>query len=365
MARFAGPEKIDQFNRRTVLMRPCRHSAGFVFIACATILLLAVACTNKQEQAQEKVVYRLKWLFNISVVGDLYAEHRGFFAAQGLDVEIKPGSPERDAIKELELGRAQFGVASADQVIRALEKGAPIVVIAQLFQKNPLQWLYRTADVTIRVPQDLKGRTIGITLGGNDETIMRALLTRYGIAQHDVDLYSVRYDYTPFYQRQVDLWPVYQNAEGIVIAGKLGQEGETVRFFNPDAFGIRFVANSIVTTRQMLQDQPETVAKFLAVLLRGWQEALDPANATLTLKTLQMFDKDTPLEILHKQLEATRKLMTPRPGTALGTIDVAAWRQTERIMLEQRLIADPVGVENYLHQASTIFPGGIGKSRRK
>ncbi len=53
------------------------------------------------------------------------------------------GDPERDAIRELELGNATFGVASADQVIRARAKGAPVVVIAQLFQINPLQWIYR------------------------------------------------------------------------------------------------------------------------------------------------------------------------------------------------------------------------------
>jgi NitT/TauT family transport system substrate-binding protein len=254
----------------------------------------------------------------------------------------------------LELGRAQFGVASADQVIRALAKGAPIVVIGQLFQRNPLQWLYRAAEEEIGEPRDLKGRTIGITHGGNDETIMRALLSRYGIADLDVSFYSVRYDYTPFYRQEVSLWPVYQNAEGIVIAEKLGREGEVVRFFNPDHFGVRFVANSIITSRQLLEDQPETVTKFMAALLRGWQEALAPANDAQALATIQMYDQDTPPETLHKQLSATRILMTPPPGIVFGAIDVAAWKQTEKIMLEQKLIAAPVSVENFLYpQAAT------------
>ena len=72
---------------------------------------------------------------------------------------------EKDAIKELELGHAQFGVASADQVIRAVSKGAPIVVIAQLFQINPLHWIYRPDKTPLKTPQDLKGKTIGITFG--------------------------------------------------------------------------------------------------------------------------------------------------------------------------------------------------------
>ena len=47
-------------------------------------------------------------------------------------------------------------------------------------------------------PKDLAGKTIGITFGGNDETIMRALLASAGLKENQVKLASVRYDYTPF-----------------------------------------------------------------------------------------------------------------------------------------------------------------------
>ncbi len=139
--------------------------------AFVIILILVLAgCARDEEKPLEEVSYRLKWLFNISVVGDLYAHDSGLFAKNGLKVTVKPGGPEKDAIKELELGHAQFGVASADQVIRAVSKGAPIVVIAQLFQINPLHWIYRPDKTLLKTPQDLKGKTIGITHGGNDET---------------------------------------------------------------------------------------------------------------------------------------------------------------------------------------------------
>ncbi len=287
---------------------------------------------------------------NISVAGDLYASEYGLFAEKGLLVDIKPGGPERDAIKELEIGRAQFGVASADQVIRAISKGAPIVVIAQLFQVNPLQWIYRSGEVKITSPKDLKGKTIGITYGGNDETVMRTLLGKYGIGGNEVKLFSVRYDYSPFYEGDVDLWPVYRNAEGIVIAQKLRQNGEQADFFSPDEYGVHFVANSVITTEQMVREHPETVKKFSDALLQGWRKALNPENSEKTLAAVHKFDKDTPMDILQQQLEATRMLMEPSPGRSVGSIDVEAWKQTEKIMLEQKLIPEPVAVDQFLHQ---------------
>ena len=192
---------------------------SWILVLLGTISLCS--CGKKPAGDLEEVTYRLKWLFNSSVVGDLYADTHGIFAQHGLKVSVKEGGPERDAIKELEIGHAHFGVASADQVIRARSKGAPIVVIAQLFQENPLQWIFMPEKVTIRNVQDLKGKTIGVTFGGNDETILKALMAKYQITSEDVSLFSVRYDYTPFYQGRVDLWPVYQNAQGILIGEKI------------------------------------------------------------------------------------------------------------------------------------------------
>ncbi|NVM20843.1 MAG: ABC transporter substrate-binding protein [Desulfobacterales bacterium] len=331
-----------------------RSSSTFLLALSVAILFCTGGCGESLYKDLRPVTYRLKWLINTSVAGGLYADAHGIFADHGLRVTIKEGGPERDSIKELELGHAQFGVASADQVIRAVSKGAPVVVIAQLFQVNPLQWIYRPEKTCIDTVQDLKGKTIGVTYGGNDETIMRALLTKWKIKNKDVKLFSVRYDYTPFYDGEVDLWPVYQNAEGMVIGEKLRKAGERAGFFNPDDFGARFVANSVITTERMLKERSDIVHKFTKALLQGWREALNPANCGKAVKTICRFDKDTPVHIIRKQLQATRILMKPSPEVEIGRIDTKAWIETERIMLEQKLIARRISVKRILRHYAQI-----------
>ena len=328
---------------------------AFLLLAVSGLVLLPVAgCGPDPDSSGTPLVYRLKWLYNMSVVGDLYSLEHGFFAQEGLQVDIRPGGPERDAIKELEIGRANFGVASADQVVRAVAKGSPVVVLAQLFQVSPLQWIHRAGQNSIKTPGDLKNKVIGITYGGNDETIMRALLAKHRIGKDEIEFFSVRYDYTPFYQGKVDLWPVYQNAEGLIIAEKLAKAGEEADFFNPNEFGVRFVANSVITTEQMVREHPETVSKFLRALLQGWRQALDPANADKAVATVQRFDRDTSVAVLRKQLDATRALMISPSGKDFGWIDSHAWKQTAGIMFEQKLIAAPVSVDEILLSAGKL-----------
>lgn len=323
-----------------------KHIAFFSML----FILFPLFCPSSlycQASAPE-IGYRLKWLLNTSVAGDIYADKEGYFTQNGLNVAVKPGGPERDPIKEIELGRAEFGVASADQIIRALSKGAKVVVIAQLFAVNPLQWIYRPDKTPISSPADLRKKIIGITYGGIDENIMKAILAKNNLKESQVYLYSVRYDFTPFYQGKVDLWPIYRNAQGPIIGARMEKAGEKIDYFNPDAHGIHTVANSVITSEEILRTQPDLVEKFLSALLKGWEMSMDPANAEKTIAVIHEADPDTSKEVISEQLTLTRPFIKPDPKTPIGTIDVPAWQQTEQMMLDQKLIDGPVDIAQHL-----------------
>jgi len=252
--------------------------------------------------------------------------------------------------RSLELGHSDFGVASADQVIRALDKGAKIRVLAQLFQVNPMQWIYRTDQPQIKTLDDLRGRNIGITFGGNDETVMNTLFAKAGITSKDVKITGVRFDFTPFFKREVDVWPVYFNSQGVILKDKLEKEGERVYFFNPADFGVNFVANSVITSEKVWKNRPEVVKKFMEALLKGWEAAMDPANEADVLMEVKKQDKESNDELRRLQLIATRELIKPSAAVKIGTMDVEAWKQTEAIMLNEKQIKKPVRVETILKQ---------------
>ena len=141
---------------------------------------------------------------------------------------------------------------------------------------------------------------------------------------------------------------VYRNSQAPMLEKKLGDMGEAVAYLNPAAHGVKFVANSVVTSRRMMESQPDVVEKFVKALLQGWEDALDPNKEEQALKTLRQFDKDTAADIMRMQLVITRNLIKPFKDTRIGTIDIEAWRQTETIMLEQKQISSPVLVEKVI-----------------
>ena len=84
--------------------------------------------------------------------------------------------------------------------------------------------------------------------------------------------------------------------------------------------------------------------------MEAWGEALLPENKDKAIETVLKYNPETPADIVSKQLPATRILMLPGKDSKFGQIDVAAWQQTEKIMLDQKLIAAPVKIENRLKQ---------------
>jgi len=318
-------------------------------LLCILIASFVLSC-QKQNHENNKVVYRLKWLLNSGAAGSLYANANGYFHAQGLDVSIRAGGVERNAITEIEMGRAQFGVATGDQIIRALEKASPICVVAQLFQKSPMCWMYYKNRNNIQSVKDLIGKTIGITFGNEDETIMRALLKNAGIQTSEVQFYSVRYDYTPFYTGKVDLWPVYRNSNGIVIQEKLKSSNEEMAFFSPHDNGIQFVGNSIISSQKIASQKPELICKFRNAIMKGWAAALDHKNLAQTVDMIQSFDEATDRKLIEKQVVSTRALMKPQINSILGAVNFTDWKHTQQFLLDQNIISKPV-----LSTNKTIF----------
>jgi len=104
----------------------------------------------------------------------------------------------------------------------------------------------------------------------------------------------------------------------------------------------------VVTTQKMLEERPETVKRFMQALIQGWEEALDPANKGKAIETVMKYNQETPEAIVRQQLPATRILMLPSAGVKFGQIDVAAWKQTEEIMLAQKVIEKAVNIESRL-----------------
>ena len=325
----------------------------FIFLFAIIYLIQYSQKRNIEEQ-----IYRLKWLANVGFVGDLFSYTYGYFIEEGLNVKVLQGGPKNNPILEVETGAADFGVASADQIIKACERDVDIVVIAQIYQKNPVQWIYRQPKINdiIDKPKMLANKKIGVTYGDNDYNIMKALMSKYSI--DTTGFYAVKYSYIPFTKGSVELFPVYKNTQGVELENQLLNEGENVGFFDPEMHGIKFVANSIITSSRKIRDERSEVVSFLRALLRGWEDALKVENEDKAIKAVISYvglteNQDSLKSIYSDQINVTKSLVYPDGDKMfkIGNIDIPAWQKTEKLMLELGLIKENVDIINKIDKS--------------
>jgi ABC-type nitrate/sulfonate/bicarbonate transport system substrate-binding protein len=166
----------------------------------------------------------------------------------------------------------------------------------------------------------------------------RALVRKLGLDSAKITEVAVKYDMTPLFTGQVDVWPGYAINEPIVAQEK----GHEVTLIWPPDYGITLYADTLFTTEAMLARRPEVVRSLVRATLKGWQDALDHPDEAVefTLK----YGKNLDREHERSMLDASIPLVKPddRP---IGTMDQARWQQMHDLLLEQGFLRRPITID--------------------
>ena len=157
------------------------------FSRAALALALAAACigiTAGNAQTLKKMT--LVQMHPIMGVGEevfLYAvpKHLGYFAAEGLDMQIQNTQTGMVSAQLLQSGNAQVGTTAGDAILSVDEQGGDLVSFFNL-KRNPGTFLVVLPDSPIHGLADLKGKTIGApSFGAGGGLALKQNLTEVGI----------------------------------------------------------------------------------------------------------------------------------------------------------------------------------------
>lgn len=109
--------------------------------------------------------------------GYFLAQDKGYYAEEGLNVEILPGGPDIVPEQQVAGGSAEIGVDWVASLLTSQEQEMPLVQIAQIYQKSGLV-LVSKKEAGINGPADLKGKKVGNWMGGNEFELL-ALFDKY------------------------------------------------------------------------------------------------------------------------------------------------------------------------------------------
>ena len=290
--------------------------------------------------AADKVTLQLKWVAQAQFGGYYVAKDKGFYKAEGLDVDIKPGGPDVAPEQIIAGGGADVIVDWMGGALVAREKGVPLVNIAQPFQKSGMELICRK-DGPIKTEADFKGHTLGVWFFGNEYPFF-AWMSKLGLktdgGADGVTVLKQSFDVQPLLQKQADCISVMTYNE-YWQAIDAGFKPEELTVFNYTTMGNDLLEDGLYANEEKLKDPAfkEKMAKFVKASMKGWKYAVEnPDDAAGIVVDAGGQDENHQKRMMGE----VAKLI----GDGTGKLDTTLYDRTAKALLDQKIISkEPSG----------------------
>jgi NitT/TauT family transport system substrate-binding protein len=270
-------------------MSPAALNRIAVIVALAVAGVLWAPVTAQAQRPLDKVSFGTNWVAEGEHGGHYQALVDGTYRRYGLDVTIVPGGPNVNNRLLLPVGKLDFFMsANTLQSFDAVEQNIPTLAVAAMFQKEP-QVLMAHPGEGIDKFEDLKKLTLFISREGL-ASYFQWLKADFGFSEARVKPYTSNAQ--PFLADKRSAMQGYVTSEPYAI--------EKQAHFKPKVFliadqGFNSYSTLIETRRELVENRPDLVQRFVDASIIGWANYLygdnKAANALIKKQNPEMTDE--------------------------------------------------------------------------
>jgi NitT/TauT family transport system substrate-binding protein len=297
-----------------------------IYIGLLAALSLALF-SNVASAQTEKITFSLEWLISGRHVGFFVAKDKGFYREEGLDVTIERGYGSNDTATRVATGTADFGIVSVATVIQAIaNNNAPIELVSTFFNDGP-ETVLTLKSSGISTPQQLSGKRIGGGSTSSSLQLLPALVKRTGMKDFQVVKMAADQIYPALLTKNVDA--IVGFTDNVTILGPTAKrKGNGVVVLPYSEYGVDNYGSGIVTNVKRIKAQDPVIKRFLAASLKGiaWATQHPEESVAILKKYVPTVDK---------------------------TIELAAWKIDEKLMVTKETRAHGLGYMSQDRMAST------------
>ena len=316
----------------------------FSFVGCGNSSNNQTSTDGNTELEKFSVV--LDWYPN-AVHGFIYnAIEKGYYAEEGLDVQIYFPANVNDAISLTAAGKADVGIYYPNDIIRAIaNEDIPVKSVGTIVQ-SPLNVIVSLKDKNITSPKDFVGKTIGYSGTEFNEALIKTMMESVGASMDDVTLIDVGFDLmTSMTTGKVDA------TIGCLVNNEvpaLEEEGFEVNYFFPTEYGVPNYSELVfVSGNNNINENSEKIEKFLRASQKGFEDMKNDPQGTLTTLLENQNEENFPLSegVEQRSIDVLLPLMENENAKFL-TQNKELWQNDINWLKEQGLINKEITVED-------------------
>ncbi|NLM19487.1 MAG: ABC transporter substrate-binding protein [Clostridiaceae bacterium] len=282
----------------------------------------------------QNINFVLDWTPNTNHTGIYVASELGYFAEEGLTVDIQ--SPPEDGAEALvAAGRADIGVSFQDYLAPAfaMENPLPLTAIATLINHNT-SGIVSLKDKEITSPAKLEGHTYATWNLPIEQAILKQVMADDQGDWSKVELFpSTVTDIQASLQTQVDAVWIYYGWDGVALEQT---DLETNYWYFKDINPVfDYYSPLLFANNNFLGKNPNAVRAFLHAVNKGYQYAIDNPEkaADILLQAAPGLDREI---VVASQKWLANEYISDAPYW--GYIDAERWNGFYAWLWEKELI---------------------------
>jgi NitT/TauT family transport system substrate-binding protein len=209
---------------------------------------------------------------------------QGFFAKYGIEPEIVFVRSTSIMLSGLASGRIPVAYGGGGGILGVEAAGATGLRIVATFIGRVMNDL--VAVPSIKTPQDLRGKTVGIqSLGGTNWVIANLWLEHFGLDPRRDNIQLLPAGDQAVRTIAMQAGKIEASALGTAYSRSLANKGFTIL---GDSIKVKvpLVSSDIVVGKTLLADNPALLENILKALIEGMGYFTDPRNKTTVIKTM-------------------------------------------------------------------------------
>jgi NitT/TauT family transport system substrate-binding protein len=288
--------------------------------------------------AQTKLKMVLNWKYQGPQGWFFLAEDKGYFKAEGLDIQIDQGDGSATPIPKVASGTYDIGFGDINALIEfAARKPEEAPIAVYVMYNRPPFTIAVKADSAIKTPKDFEGKTLGGAANDGALKLFPAFAKLTGLDQSKITITNFQPNLREQMLMRGQADGVFGYVNTIRFSAKLSgiDPDKQIRFINYGDYGMDLYSNAIIFSKKFAKENPKAVQGFVRALNKAIVDTLkDPKTSVEAVIKREPLMK---LDIELERMDATIKEEMNHPEIAkigLGDIDDARMKKAIDILVD-------------------------------